>query len=640
MKNLVLAIMVAVSLVSCNTRQSHVPTDWVGSWFSADGGWQCSLFEDVVLYQNDVWQYQSVTETDSTLNLTITNNGRKVELGFIGRPASRKAKLEDGSLMTIRSLGVFVARYSVNGHSEGCVLKNSVNAAVVMCPYWDSVYKTKSPARIEPQMPVPDGTIGTAVVRLYLRNSFRGPQSVENLDRFLSNDCYVLFDNRLEVSSLKMQLVETDRFGKMFEGTIPVDGMANFAFRAPLVEDFNQRELPNDMFAFVGPKQSLQIETRSSYLVAQGDTVMVVVDHGVEQNSEKNMGMYYLYNDNYNHYRGLGNLWPLPYNINVEGLISTPKGIDFGDEDAAMATMTRFLDSLNIMINSAKRAAPAYSRYYSYTANRLRYILGWYAVQYLFELQRDNQKVSDRFRRFLADSFPLADSCIMQSRRAIEYGIDYAGWNASKVSNIAYEGYIMHIDEKTALSKGLSPIAVDLFQTRKIAQWLSVNSMMIENMEVDTVVLKNLIAEVKTPSYHNYLENLYKEFRARRSYIDRVFSGEKLTDDEFAEYERITIGNAVDALHELQDNLANYDYALPRVEYNDGPGTYYLYDSEYPNVAIDSMHSSVGHYIFHRHLQVGRSYTIRYKREDGNEKERTSFFIDNPTFAGKTTFAN
>lgn len=634
MKKLVLAMMVAVSLVSCNTRQSHVPADWVGSWFSADGGWQCSLFEDVVLYQNDVWQYQSVTETDSTLNLTITNNGRKVELGFIGRPASRKAKLDDGSIMTIRGLGVFVARYSVNGHSEGCVLKNSVNAAVVMCPYWDSVYKTKSPVRVEPKMPVPDGTIGTAVVRLYLRNSFRGPQSVENLDRFLSNDCYVLFDNRLEVSLLKMQLVETDRFGKMFEATIPVDGMANFSFSESKSWAVS---LPHDESAFGGNDETLGIRTRSSYLAAQGDTVMVVIDHTHEGNSRERGSDYFYYND-YNYYGGLGNLYPLTSNIVIDGVKYVGrKGPDFGDENAALTTMTNIFDSLNAMIDQAKRMAPAYSRYYSYTANRVRYILADYALQY-----SEKQNVSARYKKFIADNFPVTDSCILQSRRSIDYGMYYAGIKhvvLSKNSNNIPES-TMFLDADAALSKGLSQTAVDLLLTRKVAQWLSNNAVRIERMDIDTIELEKLIAEVKTPSYHSYLENLYKVFRTRRSYVDRIFDGEKLTDDEFAEYERITDSNVTARLRDVQDNLANYDYALPRVEYKDGPGTYYLYDSEYPNVAIDSMYSPSGHYIFHRNLKVGRSYIVRYKNEDGKVQERTSFFIDNAGFDGRTRFVN
>ncbi|MBR5644667.1 MAG: hypothetical protein IKW77_10825 [Salinivirgaceae bacterium] len=630
MKKLVLAIMVAVSLVSCNTRQSHVPADWVGSWFSADGGWQCSLFEDVVLYQNDVWQYQSVTETDSTLNLTITNNGRKVELGFIGRQASRKAKLDDGSLMTIRNHGVFVARYSVNGHSEGCVLKNSVNAAVVMCPYWDSIYKFKRPVRIEPKMPVPDGSIGTAVVRLYLRNSFRGPQSVENLAQFLSNDCYVQFDNRLEVSSLKMQLVETDRFGKMYEATIPVDGMASFVFTDGVMFDMlnNHWSLPHDAYVKYKNQKTCVIDTRMNYLAMQGDTVMVVVDHGKEQKSGKNMWDF-LYNDNDNHYTGLGHLWPLS-----ESVI-----FDFDnefDEDTIIASVSKYLNMVNKMTDSAMHVAPAYSRYYAYAANRMRYIAGSIMVDYM-----DNgHNVSERYRKFVADSFPIVDSCIQQSWRAIEYGRNRVRWNAVKASSSAIDGYIRHIDEKTAWDKVFSQMTFDLFQTRHITTWLNDGAVRMEPFDIDTVQLESLIAEVKTPGYHNYLENRYKEFCAHRSYIDRVFSGEKLTDDEFAEYERITVNQSAAYLREIQDNLSNYVYALPRVEYKDGPGTYYLYDSEYPNVVIDSMHSSTGHYVFHRNLQVGRSYTIRYKNEDGKEVRSTSFFIDHPTFDGKTTFNN
>ena len=180
MKKLLTIAMAAMLLASCNFRQSSIPADWVGSWFSADGGWQCSLYEQVALYNNDVWHYQSVTETDSTLNVAITNNGRTVNLSLLVKKAeyvlinSHESSTVNLSLKVKKGdLGRKLGKYYVDGKLIGHVYKNYAQAASVLLPKFDSAAGIAPVERVAPKAAVPDGNIGTAVVRLHVRNNFK-----------------------------------------------------------------------------------------------------------------------------------------------------------------------------------------------------------------------------------------------------------------------------------------------------------------------------------------------------------------------------------------------------------------------------------------------------------------------------------
>ena len=183
MKQLLTIAMSAMMLTACNFRQSQIPADWVGSWFSADGGWQCSLYEQVALYNNNVWHYQSVAETDSSLSVTIANGGQTVSLKLVGGQATYTIQPTEGAANQKNvgrkgSMGHLLSKYYVDGKLMGHVFKNQVLAAAEICPKFDSVDGIAPPRRVVAPNPVPDGNIGSAVVRLYLRNNPRGPESI------------------------------------------------------------------------------------------------------------------------------------------------------------------------------------------------------------------------------------------------------------------------------------------------------------------------------------------------------------------------------------------------------------------------------------------------------------------------------
>lgn len=586
--------MSALMLTACNFRQSQIPADWVGSWFSADGGWQCSLYEQVALYNNNVWHYQSVAETDSSLNVTIANGGRTVSLDFTGFPGT-ESHSENGALISIEKIPFLFAKYSVDGEFMGFVLKNNAVVAAELCRKFDSVAGITPPQRVAEPNPVPDGNIGSAVVRLYLRNNLRGPESITDFPKYLTDGYYISYSNRLEEGDRKMQLVESDQFGRMFEAVIPVDGMANFGF---------------------SPSEDLGQSILRSYLAAQGDTVMVVVNW---QDRYYNIGSYsnslsgfYLYNFNSEPFG-----WMTASITNYFG--------DDADEEQVISQASQALRVINDKYNTAMRAAPAYSRYYANARNNWRHNLENQMFGYIDKKQCEGKQVSARLMKFMADSFPTADSCVLQSVVAFGNAKAFIPKPFLALTDSIIDMGILYIDENEARRRGYSQLAIDLFQTSIIAKWLNDNAIRFEKFEVYNEKIEDFIAGIKTPGYRNYLEDKYKWFCSCRGYITSVFNGQKLTDSELEAFAQLTNERNAINLRELQDNLSYYDYALPRVEItvtSHKPGTYYLYDSEYPNVAIDSLYSSRGFYVFHNKLEVGHNYTLKC-----NGKEKCDFTV-------------
>lgn len=607
MKKLLTIAMSALMLTSCDFRQSSIPADWVGSWFSADGGWQCSLFEDVVLYQNEVWQYQSVTKADTTLRLAITNGAKTVKLDFAGYYGTFYTKMGKLVYTNTEKSHLFAAKYSVDGKLFGNVCKNHISTATGLAPQLDSICGIEPPKRIAASNPVPDGNIGTAVVRLYLRNNLRGLESIDCYPHYLTDNYYVLYSNRLEVSEKKMQLIESDRFGKMFEVAIPVDGMADFAF---------------------SPYEKQFWSVDRSYVAAQGDTVMVVVNWQERTNT---------FGSNRNTFSGFGFI---EYNQEPFGWMMTSDYNvgDDTDEEHVISQASAMLRDINILHDKAMRVAPAYSLYYNNARNNKRHIVARKLYQYIDNKQVEGKQVSARLMKFMADSFPTADSCVLQSAIAFANAKNYIPKPFLTLTDSKIGMGILYVDENEARRQGYSQLAIDLLQTTTIAQWMNNNAVRIEKFDVYYEKVEDFIAGIKTPAYRNYLENKYKWFRSIRGYIESVYNGQKLGDSEFEAFAQLTSEQSATHLRELQENMSYYDFALPRVEItvtSRKPGTYYLYDSEYPNVAIDSLYSSRGFYVFHNKLQVGRNYTLKC---DG--KEKCDFTVSTDLFNKQFTFSD
>lgn len=591
MKKLVLAMMAAVMLASCSN--SEIPKDWVGSYFSADGSWQCSLFEDVALFQNDVWQYQSVTKADTTLHVTITNGEKTVNLDFVGRfIAFKNTVSENGRVVwTSREKPQLVdAKYSVDGKLLGHVCHNSVGQALSWAPHCDSVCGIEPQKRIEPEIGTPDGTIGEAVVRLYLHNSFRGIRSVERIGLFLNDECRIVFDNRLETAKRKMEVVRKDKHGKLFEVKIPVDGVADFHF-----------ERENSESGYDGVTK-FYFGGAIDYMVKQGDTVLVVAEH--QKQSSLNGG---------NLYRGLS-----PYGQ----VLVTPRTDSLKTEDDYWNMAQSFTDS--VMSKFANVDCAAFSLYKAQLRNQMAYYTGRVMMTFFIHRKLQNgEAVSDEFLNKLKSQCPIDDTSILRTAASVGYAMDYINFFSGKAK---YEpsgatSFDVKLPED-AIKLGFSPKVADLLATRALLQKMRFSRNGFRGGLMTDDEFYSQLAKIMSPDYRNCLETRYKDFAEVRSYVSRAKNERNLTDADFENFKNLTDTTMSLILRDIQAGRTKIDVQPPFYEYFYDISTFlapniyfypyaYLIDKDNNNAVIDSAYSSVAYFIFDN-LTPGKKYAVAY----------------------------
>ena len=591
MKKLVLAMMAAVMLASCSN--SEIPKDWVGSYFSADGSWQCSLFEDVALYQNDVWQYQSVTKADTTLHVTITNGEKTVNLDFVGRfIAFKNSVSKNGRVVrTSREKPQLVdAKYSVDGKLLGHVCQNFVGQALSLASHSDSICGIEQPKRIEPEIEIPDGTIGEAVVRLYVHNSFRGPNSLFHLGEFRSDECRIVFDNRIERSKCKMEVVRKDLHGKMFEVKIPVDGVADFYFER---ENLELGYAGLSKFYFGGA---------IDYMVQQGDTVLVVAEH--KKQSSLNGG---------NLYRGLS-----PYGQ----VLVTPRTDSLKTEDDYWNMAQSFTDS--VMSKFANVDCAAFSPYKAQLRNQMAYYTGRVMMAFFIHRKLQNgETVSDEFVEKLKSQCPIDDASILKTSESVKYAIEYIELfsGKSKYESNGTTSFDVKLPDD-AIKLGFSPKVADLLATRTLLQKMKLTRSGFRRGLLTDDDFNSQLAKIKTPGYRNCLEARYKDFAEVRSYISRAKNERNLTDEDFDKFKTLTDTTQTAILRDIQNGHTNvnvqppyYEYfydAYSLLEHDEFLSPYaYLIDKDNNNAVVDSAYSSAGYFIFDN-LTPGKNYAVAY----------------------------
>ena len=619
MKQLVKIAMAAVLLASCSN--SEIPKDWVGNYFSADGSWQCSLFEDVALYQNDVWQYQSVTKKDTTLSVTITNGSETVNLDFAGWfVAFQNTMYEKGQVVaTTRTRPQLVAaKYSVDGKLLGNVCKNHVGQALSVASHCDSVCGIEAPKRIEPVIETPDGTIGEAVVRLYVHNSFRGLNSISRFGEFILDDCSIVFDNRLESSKRKMQVVRKDRHGKLFEVRIPVDGVADFHFERENLESGYEGLTK---FYFGGALD---------YMVGQGDTVLVVVEH--KKNNWFNGG---------NFYRGLS-----PYGK----VIVSPKTDSLQTEDDYLSASQSFTDS--VMHVFANVDCAAFSPYKAQLRNQLAYYTGRVMMSFFVEPKmRKGEAVSDEFLNKLKSQCPIDDTSILRTAASVGYAIDYINFfsGKSKYESNGTTSFDVKLPED-AIKLGFSPKVADLLATRALLQKMRFSRNGFRGGLMTDDEFYSQLAKIKSPDYCNYLETRYKDFAEVRSYVSRAKNERNLTDEDFENFKNLTDTTMSIILRDIQAGRTKIDVQPPFYEYfydvsimlkpNIFLSPYaYLLDRDNNNAVVDSAYSSAAYFIFDN-LTPGKNYAVAYSGDTARFRPTDENYIGfcyKPGHRGKAT---
>lgn len=591
MKQLIKIAMAAVLLASCSN--SEIPKGWVGNYFSADGSWQCSLFEDVALYQNDVWQYQSVTKKDTTLHVTITNGSKTVNLDFAGRYIAFQQSLEEKGrvVATTRHRPQLVySKYSVDGKLLGHVCKNFVDQALLLAPHLDSICGIEPPKRIEQEIESPDGTIDEAVVRLYVHNSFRGLNSLSRFGQFVDENCFIVFDNRLEMSKRKMKFVGKDLHGKLFEVRIPVDGVADFHFERENLESGYEGLTK---FYFGGALD---------YMVGQGDTVLVVVEQ-----SKSNW-----YNGG-NLYRGLS-----PFGK----VIVSPRTDSLKTEEDYLAAAQLFTDS--VMHVFANVDCAAFSPYKAQLRNHLAYYTGRVMMTFFAEPKmRKGEAVSDEFLNKLKSQCPIGDTSILRTAASVGYAMDYINFFSGKAK---YEpsgatSFDVKLPED-AIKLGFSPKVADLLATRALLQKMRFSRNGFRGGLMTDDEFYSQLAQIKSPDYRNCLETRYKDFAEVRSYVSRAKNERNLTDEDFENFKNLTDTTMSLILRDIQAGRTKIDVQPPFYEYFYDVSSFlapnisffpyaYLIDKDNNNAVVDSAYSSAAYFIFDN-LTPGKKYAVAY----------------------------
>lgn len=588
MKQLIKIAIMAIMLTSCN--KSKIPTGWLGSWFAVGGYWQCSLFEEVAIYNNDVWNYQSIKQNGDSLSVVISNNERLKKLCFVGKKEPFTiTESANGEILEKRTKKLITrAQYFEDDKLISWVCKDRVNLTPALSQL-DSLSGISQPIRIEPKFETPNGTIGEAVVRLYVRNSFRGPESIKNYEEFLSDECYVLFDNRIETSKRKMELVRSDQHGKLFEAKIPVDGIADFYFVRNKTDEYQFYQ--GGYFDF-----SLK------YFAAQNDTTMVVV------NLAQNDRIYYGNCGNY--YRGFR-----PF---------SNKAVDFNINDSSIITEDDFWQFTQSYIDSILRVCnsnwnfPSFNQYKPLLYNELMYNAASLAINFVNQNRANQKMVSDAFFRKLQTNYSIADSAILKTSQSIEYA--YLSLFSQKVQTNECSNFCV-IDHAKGL--GFSQKAADVLAVRYLEQQLNLKQIVTAKAFLTDEEYQKQTSKIESLDYRNYLGIKYKDYACCRDYISRAKTECNLTDDDFADFEHLTNKTSVAILRDIQAGCTNVDVQPPYIEFlYDGAyellqdnkcigNVAYLVDNYENNKVVDSAYSSAGYFIF-GNLEQGKTYGIIY----------------------------
>jgi len=482
------------------------------------------------------------------------------------------------------------SKYSVDGKLLGHVCHNSVGQALSLAPHLDSICGIEPPKHVEPEIEIPDGTIGEAVVRLYLHNSFRGIRSVERIGLFLNDDCRIVYDNRLETAKRKMEVVRKDKHGKMFEVKIPVDGVADFHFEREFLESGYEDLLK---FYFSGALD---------YMVKQGDTVLVVVEQS--KSNWLNGG---------NLYRGLS-----PFGK----VIVSPRTDSLKTEEDYLAAAQLFTDSvMNVFANVD---CAAFSPYKAQLRNHLAYYTGRVMMTFFIHRKLQNgETVSDEFVEKLKSQCPIDDAAILKTSESVKYAIEYIELFSGKAK---YEpsgatSFDVKLPED-AIKLGFSPKVADLLATRALLQKMRFSRNGFRGGLVTDDEFYSQLAKIKSPDYRNCLETRYKDFAEVRSYVSRAKNERNLTDADFENFKNLTDTTMSLILRDIQAGRTKIDVQPPFYEYFYDISTFlapnisffpyaYLIDKDNNNAVVDSAYSSAAYFIFDN-LTPGKKYAVAY----------------------------
>ena len=188
MKKILYLLVVAVGLTACDPYGSQIPKSLIGNYLNfSNGNWECGLFEEFAIYQNDFWDYESATESEIVLT---KKSGEKAVLKF-GESSNDFREIDGKRINAITINGTKVLK---------CKIEPDFLTADFISDYqvFDGIEKDTSSFKKHQY------AMDTAVVRIYLRNMADG--IIPFMKRVVNRQKSIEVFNYLEARNVKIQV--------------------------------------------------------------------------------------------------------------------------------------------------------------------------------------------------------------------------------------------------------------------------------------------------------------------------------------------------------------------------------------------------------------------------------------------------
>lgn len=243
MKKLLYLLVVAIGLTACDPYGSQIPKSLIGNYLNfSNGNWECGLFEEFAIYQNDFWDYESATESEIVLT---KKSGEKAVLKF-GESSNDFREIDGKRINAITINGTKVLK---------CKIEPDFLTADFISDYqmFDGIEKDTSSFKKHQY------AMDTAVVRIYLRNMADG--IIPFMKRVVNRQKSIEVFNYLEARNVTARpLDSSDHYGYRYEIKIPVTGVSELTM--------------SDLFWDSKASYKSAAKQSMNYVVEPGDTLM------------------------------------------------------------------------------------------------------------------------------------------------------------------------------------------------------------------------------------------------------------------------------------------------------------------------------------------------------------------------------
>ncbi|MBQ5551307.1 MAG: hypothetical protein IIT32_09605, partial [Bacteroidales bacterium] len=241
MKRIAIFVAMVALIAACNPYGSEIPREIIGN-YTLGGQWVLGLYEECAIYQNDFWDYKSVSDKQIVL---VKKSGETTTLNL--------KSLDEWGRGNVTTFAMFV-----NG-TQIFRQKSAADMYVSQAVYEGGSGLFTCQQNNMPTFKKHEYRIDTAVVRLYLRNTAQGMSAFGKRSVNRRKDIQVL--NYLESKNVTAYpLDSTDHYGYRYEFKIPVTGVS---------------EIPMaDLFDYYNRGWNSEASKVMNFVVEPGDTLM------------------------------------------------------------------------------------------------------------------------------------------------------------------------------------------------------------------------------------------------------------------------------------------------------------------------------------------------------------------------------